>query len=238
MSTLIQENLVVVQEDALENISVITFPIPIAPNGVPRTPSNEATYCHVTSLIIPILTLDENKILVVNKLERNKLKRPHDQYPAQCYFDIFGGHFRYDLVPKNERKAGLMSFETARKQAFKELCEELIPISDNIPPFRIEQLEYIGLYPYNNKSNYELSVLFAIDLGNPLKKYKACDDIVINNQEVRQIDLPIESYKYEKLMEISEKEDDKKFFLHDGLTRILREGRLAIRVEAATGLKI
>lgn len=225
MEKKIIEKLVVIdkQPDNFE----FSFPISISPRSleIERTPVNEREYYHVTCLIVPILRAEKDKILIVDKSEKEKRKSLNGSNNIPC-FDVIGGHFSADEIPLKELEAGKLSLKSALKQAFRELTEELKICNEDIPPFRPEDLVFLDFYSYESETNKELSLAFGLYLGYSSDNYEACDDAVVDGKR-ENILLRLESFSYEELMEMwCKNKTTGDYRIADGLGRLLERGDL------------
>lgn len=227
------ENLVVVKE---ENLSRNDFDITLEPIVVPRTPDNEAKYRHLTFLILPILALEDNKIMVLNKLEKNKKKYPDRVFPPEC-FDIPGGHAVLSLVPKHELDSGLISMESALQQAYREWTEEVIQGDEGAPAISMNDLKFVGFYPHPQPEtdlpikNKELTVLLAVVLPCHSSSYQTQDSVIIGDDEVDCI-LTNQSLSYDELKDkwLNKDRHIGEYQFEDGLGRLLERGDLRQRI--------
>lgn len=211
---------------------VEAFPIPIESWGVERNPQNEAMHRHITFLILPILSLEDNRLLIINKHAKNEAKNPGKVF-APLNLDCIGGHGRIDLVPAEERAAEVFSFEAALDQAYRELVEELVPRNDdsNAKPFRKSDLVFLGMCPYEDEACKEFSVLFGLLVPWWSSGYEAMDDYVEEGQ-VKTVRLEKRVYYYHELMKLwrTQERHGKEYSFENGLGRILARGDLPQRI--------
>ena len=229
------ESLIVI--DKWVDIGKLGFPIPISDTQALRTKENEAEHRHLTFLILPILTLEENRILIINKAEKNKRKDPEhaDAYPSLCLDIAIGGHGVLELVPEHERTSGILSMESAVAQAYRELNEELALVENKALPFEAQDLTLLGLCSYPVKepspqktvSNRELSVLFGLEVRQLSSDFEVQDSVIENGEEV-QIKLPCFGYRYDELLSLWENRElhTGEYRIEDGLSRLLETGHL------------
>ena len=211
--------------------------IEIDPIGVLRNRKNESEYLHITSVILPILIGDENKILTVNKKIKNTIKNPKKYFPPLCIDTIGSGHFKLGLVDEKKRNLGLLSMKDAFRQAIQEVNEELrLKDCGNKTPFIASDLTYLGIYPFTNRSNREYSIAFAILLEGTADTYIGSDDFVIDGKNV-DIPLPLQGYYYGDLMEMWKLKKGG-VRIEDGLGRLLNDINLAENVYLRTDIDI
>ena len=221
-----QEKMVIF--DNLINTENISFPFPISPlsQEIVRTPENERKHCHVTCLIVPII--EGNKILVIDKAEKTKLKNPKKYRLNFRYLDIIGGHFTSALIPPGELKLAKLTYKTALRQAFRELSEELKLRKEDGISFVQEDLVFLGFCPYQSDSNKELSLVFGLALGYPVEYYEVFDDAIINGKKKNIRLAPPKAYSYNELVTLWEEREKNKdsYEIQDGLGRLLDRGDL------------
>ena len=219
-----KENLIVVREENLLNEG---FPITFDGIIVQRTKANEAKYRHLTTLIVGVYTSEDNKIMVLNKYQKNKTKDSGKYFPSICR-DVPGGHSVYDDIPASELQSGELSMETVRAQAFKEWSEEVIFTEAAANPFCETDLVFVGFYPYESETNKEFSALFALPIRFPYGSFHTQDNVgeVICS-------LPNDAISYEDLLSEWETrhENTDRLRFEDGLARVLKKGDLPQRIK-------
>ena len=166
----------------------------------------------------------------MNKYPRNIKKDDKGEYPPSC-LDLPGsGHFCFDQLTPQEQQSGYLSFDSALTQAQRECAEEIYqrPGLESPKSIEKEDLVFLGFFPHNDRKNRELSVVFGVALKRYSGAYLACDDFW-NGQEKENIDLPMEPYEYDKLIQMwrDRGANKDKYLIHDGLGRLLGSGRLA-----------
>lgn len=176
--------------------------------------------CHATAIIIAVLP--DGQILLVDKTEKQRKKGKVLPEHVHIY-DCFGGHMRYDSIPKEEHRKGL-SVETFRMCAYRELSEELqrinpdgsrsqfVPMWDSLIP--------VGFYSMKNDHNWEYSWAFLYVLPD-FGSYTSQDTLTRLDGE-ENISLPVQAMSIEKLLRLYQEGGTCGDMISDGIGRVLK----------------
>lgn len=186
---------------------------------------------HMTSLIIPVLSYDEGRILTMDKCEKYIYEALElgDPIPvAQMSVDIFGGHLDYEELTAKEKQEGVISEDMMKRNAGKRLEERLLMKSDNgymDITVNLSKMKFIGTYECREIDNNEVGYVYTYEMmpGD----YMAEIIEYTNTGEIKKLRLEVTEFLLSELFSMNDIFKTGKssgYKICDGLGRILDTG--------------
>lgn len=126
---------------------------------------------HTTSLIMPVLSYDEGRILTVDKCEKyiaEALAFGDPAPVAQMSVDIFGGHLEYSNLTEEEKSTGIISEDMMKRNAVRRVEERILTKSDDdyvnitVNP---SKMKFVGIYECHSEHNNEIGYVYTYELA-------------------------------------------------------------------------
>ncbi|MGI6174645.1 MAG: hypothetical protein ACOYJC_00510 [Christensenellales bacterium] len=188
---------------------------------------------HVTSLVLPVFAQNRRKVLTLDKFNKARKKAQLRGMPApqrKPQIDVFGGHVTQQELRLKDRSEGILSGETMRRSALKELSEELFLVSDSklyAYPVDASKLYELGWFAYEGCGNNELgfAFLYMLDGYPDNDRFMGADCVLSAESGVEEISLDTNIYTIMELLKKNrlENESVQSYEICDGLKRLLDE---------------
>lgn len=186
---------------------------------------------HTTSLIVPVLSYEEGRILTIDKCEKYinaALALGETPSTAQLSIDIVGGHLEYRGMTEKDKREGIITEEIMRKNAISKVEERLlIKVGDDYGKMVVNpsKFRFVGTYECNSAQNNEIGYVYAYEV--PADNYVA--QIIGYNREgePKKLSLQVMEFMLSELLYMNDMFRTGKsssYKICDGLSRILDTG--------------
>lgn len=186
---------------------------------------------HTTSLIVPVLSYEEGRILTIDKCEKyinDALALGETPPTAQMSIDIAGGHLEYSELTEKEKIEGIITEEIMRKNAIRKVEERLlIKVGDDYGKMIVNpsKLRFIGTYECSSAQNNEVGYVYSYEV--PTGNYVAEIIGYTREGEPKKILLQVMEFMLSELSYMNDMFRIGKssgYKICDGLSRILDTG--------------